>query len=175
VTQTPSIDDAQAWAAWFAAASRAEVDRALRSIYDDLGTEVAKRGPVCWASGRCCNFEKFGHRLYVTALETAWCVTQLAQAPPPQQALLALPVEPRGGCPFQIDTLCNAHAMRPLGCRVFFCQRGTEDWQHELYEQCQSRLRTVHEEFRIEYAYTEWRVSLKHAIEHKPPTQPLAV
>ena len=92
----------------------------------------------------------------------------MAKAPPAQRALLTLPVEPRGGCPFQVDTLCNAHAMRPLGCRVFFCERGAEEWQHGLYEQCQTRLRTLHETYGIEYAYAEWRASLKVAIECMP-------
>lgn len=165
MTPTPSISDASAWAIWFAAANRKGIDDAIRAVYSELSQAVAARGPVCWASGRCCNFEKFGHRLYVTALETAWCVREISRAQPPLRALLSRPVEPRGGCPFQVDSLCHAHTMRPLGCRVFFCERGTQDWQHALYEQFQSRLKSLHDSENIPYVYAEWRASLHHAIE----------
>jgi len=168
VTPTPSIEDPEAWSHWFVAAQSAAVDGALRAIYSGLASKVAARGPVCWASGRCCNFEKFGHRLYVTALETAWCVTQISRAEPATRSLLSRPIEARGSCPFHIDSLCHAHAMRPLGCRAFFCERGSETWQHELYEECQNQLRALHETHRIEYAYAEWRVSLQRAIEWAP-------
>lgn len=72
-------------------AGRKWMNRCARST--PISPPPSPRGPVCWASGRCsCNFEKFGHRLYVTALETAWCVTQLSNAAPAQRALLSLPV-----------------------------------------------------------------------------------
>ena len=52
---------------------------------------------------------------------------------------------------------------RPLGCRVFFCQQGTEDWQHELYERFLARLKALHEQYDVAYRYLEWRAALAEA------------
>ena len=60
----------KSWAIWREAAGREAIDRAIHQLYDDLGQAVVERRPVCNASGRCCRFEEYGHRLYVTGLET---------------------------------------------------------------------------------------------------------
>ncbi|MCX5661188.1 MAG: hypothetical protein NTW19_15995 [Planctomycetota bacterium] len=148
------------WPDWFAAAARPEVDALIRGLYARLDAEVEKRGPVCWASGRCCNFDAFGHRLYVTCLETAWVLKNLpADAPPPPRA--TDPVEPT--CSFQRDGLCGAHLVRPMGCRIFFCHRATDDGQHALYEAFLAELRAAHDRLGIPYVYMEWRASLREA------------
>ncbi len=66
-------------------------------------------------------------------------------------------------CPHQHDNTCTTHAIRPLGCRIFFCQEGTQDWQHELYEQYLADLRELHEQHRIEYRYADWLALLDEA------------
>src|SRR5215217_6713381 len=54
-----------------AAAGRAEARAAVEAVYADLAVEVERRRPVCVVSGRCCRFEEYGHRLYVTTIELA--------------------------------------------------------------------------------------------------------
>jgi Fe-S-cluster containining protein len=146
------------WPRWFAAAREPAVRQAVREVYDRLDAAVRARGPTCWSSGKCCNFEAYGHRLYVTALEIAWVLGEVPVRP------AAAAVEPRGGCPFQIDRLCSIHASRPLGCRVFFCQQGTQDWQKEIYEKFLTELRTLHDRFDVAYQYMEWRAGLREAL-----------
>ncbi len=68
-----------------------------------------------------------------------------------------------GLCPFQVDKLCTAHSVRPLGCRVFFCQEGTQAWQQDVYESFQNDLRALHERHSLTYAYLEWRGALATA------------
>src|SRR5690348_3067409 len=53
------------------ASQRADVRDAIARVYDDLQHEIERVKPVCVMSGRCCRFEEFGHRLYVTTIETA--------------------------------------------------------------------------------------------------------
>lgn len=159
---------------WLAAAARPEVAAALDDLYADVAREIAARGPVCWASGRCCNFERAGHRLYATGLETACTIARLGTlAPPPggtSLPVLSSPPTPRpltrasldealdrGGCPLQAGNLCSAHGIRPLGCRVYFCDRSAQSWQNDLYERAMLRLRAIHDEHAIEYLYAEWR------------------
>jgi Fe-S-cluster containining protein len=58
---------------WLAAQDPTVTAR-LEAIYAKMSEEIAARGPACWASGRCCNFRKAGHDLFVTLLEAAYCV-----------------------------------------------------------------------------------------------------
>lgn len=170
------------WRVWLDAARREEVDRAIRSLYAELDAAVAGRRPVCNASGRCCRFDEYGHRLYVTGLEIAWFLMgvggsdlgvgeehtglkdqgvrleQLAPIPKPQNQT--------PHCAYQINGLCSTHAVRPLGCRVFFCERGTEAWQQDTTERFLDRLKSLHTGHSLPYAYMEWRAGLSEAAAH---------
>ncbi|HZL34696.1 MAG TPA: hypothetical protein VFC78_05250, partial [Tepidisphaeraceae bacterium] len=53
------------------AAARPEVRLAVELVYSDLQDAIDLRRPICATSGRCCRFEEFGHRLYVSTLELA--------------------------------------------------------------------------------------------------------
>ncbi len=166
--------DADAWARWATLAQQPAIDGALRALYEDLDRAVAARGPTCWQSGKCCHFGTYGHRLYVTALELAWFLQQPCTpptpAPSPEPAGHALRILHQGAshedamrCPFQVGQSCSTHAVRPLGCRVFFCQQGTEHWQHALYERYLAHLRTLHERYLAPYRYLEWLAGLDEA------------
>ncbi len=168
-TPTGDSDDAAAWAHCHHAAATPEIDLAIKTLYQDLDRQIQSRGPTCWVSGRCCNFNAYGHRLYVTALEIAWVLrqheTHNAQQTGDHNAHLdpLLNMDTQGPCPFQTDGLCSVHAIRPLGCRAFFCQQGTQAWQNELYESFLAKLRTLHDTHRLPYRYIEWRSGLQNA------------
>src|SRR5262249_20557183 len=40
----------------------------------------------------------------------------------------------RGGCPYQVASLCSVHAVKPLACRVYFCDQTAQQWQQDLLE-----------------------------------------
>ncbi len=145
---------------WLRAVERADVVEALEGIYAHIADDVTRRGPVCWASGRCCNFEKTGHRLYVTGLEAAWCVLGMRDSGAATMEGIAAARE-RGGCPFQVGNLCGAREVRPVGCRVYFCDRSAQVWQRELSEAALRDVRALHEAERLEYRYGEWRGMLE--------------
>ena len=146
------------WSLWHEAAKRPVIDQAIRSLFNEIGETIRARGPVCWASGRCCNFNAYGHLLYVTGLEIAWFLGNLHESGEHDDWSSRL--EAKAACPFQVRSLCTTHAIRPLGCRVYFCQRGTEQWQHEVYETFQTKLRSLHDEHDLPYRYMEWRQGL---------------
>jgi len=153
---------------WLGAVSRAEVRAELEAVYASAAAEIAARGPACWASGRCCNFEKSGHLLYVTGVEAAYTVwmgreradTQ-AKPNPSLRSGLSLTVVREGACPFQEGNLCGVHEIKPLGCRVYFCDRSAQAWQQELSERLLGEIRAIHERHGIEYRYGEWRGMLR--------------
>lgn len=144
-----------------AARRRPEVLSAIDALYADVRAEIEARKPVCQVSGRCCRFEEYGHRLFVTTIELAAFVAQLAEARPDASALLASWDET--GCPFQVAKLCGVHAIRPFGCRMFFCDATATEWQQAQYEQFHARLKTLHENLGVPYRYLEWRAAL-HAL-----------
>ncbi len=155
----PAAADLEIWRRLYAAARDEVIADRLRELYNDLDLAVQARGPTCWSSGKCCHFEAYGHRLYVTALEIAWLLQQHATPP-----IAAADVDLCGDCPFQQARLCGVHPLRPLGCRIFFCQAGTQDWQQELYEVFLRRLRQLHESHDLPYRYMEWRAGLAEAL-----------
>jgi Fe-S-cluster containining protein len=126
----------------------------LEMVYEGVAKEIAARGPACWASGRCCNFEKTGHRLYVTGLEAAYAVVRHGPGVTGEEIAAAVA---RGGCPFQTANLCGMHEIKPLGCRVYFCDRSSTPWQNELSERALREIRAVHERWELPYRYGEWR------------------
>jgi hypothetical protein len=135
----------------FGASRRNDVMQAIDAVYADLQAEIDRRRPICQLSGRCCRFEEYGHRLYVTTIELAAFVRHLGRP---------LPAATSTGCPFQIDKLCGAHAIRPFGCRIFFCDPTASQWQEEHYRIFHQRIRELHERSQVPYFYVEWGVAL---------------
>ncbi len=133
-----------------AAAGRPEVPAAVQQLYADLEAAIDRRRPVCVASGRCCRFDDYGHRLYVTTMELAAFVAQLDR--PAHHGDGA-------GCPFQAGRLCDVHSIRPMGCRVFYCDAAA-GWTSAIYEEFHRRLKSLHESMDVPYRYMEWRQAL---------------
>jgi len=152
-TLTPSQSE-EARQAIVDASTRPEVHSAITALYDDLQKEIDLRRPKCILSGRCCRFEEFGHRLYVTTLELATFVQDLQSSRHP------VPPPSPGGCPFQINSLCSVHLIRPFACRLFFCDSTSTEWQHEQYQTFHGRLRQLHDALTVPYYYLEWRQAL---------------
>lgn len=189
---------------WMESSSDDVIAAALEAIYAAAAAAIAARAPACWASGRCCNFDKAGHKLYVTGLETAYCLGRLMTADLWKDAgkqvraaglhnvdretngyggggdtaakglhsLSILPPGPmpsgrgliadydaaaaRGGCPFQVRNLCGVHTIKPLGCRLYFCDRSAQEWQMDLSERLLTDIRAIHDRHNIPYRYGEW-------------------
>ena len=156
-----NVNSAELVRGWVRAASEPTVAAELLEVFAHVTEEVTRRGPVCWASGRCCNFRQTGHLLYVTGLEAAFTLVRCGS---PGQARLAAATA-SGGCPFQVMNLCGVHGDKPLGCRLFFCDRTAQEWQNEVYERLLGELRTLHNRYGLEYRYGEWRSMMGSVME----------
>lgn len=164
--------ETELWDIWHRAADRPALAERLREMLDAIDQQVAGSGFACQQSGRCCRFESFGHRLYMTGLEIAWF--RLLAGPPASATVpdskgdatsIGLTVlDPKqDGCPYQVDGACSVHPDRPFACRVFFCQEGSDDWQSAQYEAFQSKMKKLHQQLGLPYRYMEWRQGLADA------------
>jgi len=118
----------------------------LRALYDQVDREVARLGPVCQLSGRCCRFAEYGHTLFVSTLEIRYLV---AEAPRP-----ARPLDQGNNCPWQ-DQLgrCIARDARPLGCRIFYCDPTYQESAHEISERSITELKTITQRWDLAWNY----------------------
>ena len=142
---------------------RLEVRAAVHNVYRALQDAIDLRNPICVTSGRCCRFEQFGHNLFVTTMELSTFLHDLTQAGPFRAGPNST------SCPFQEGNLCSTHAIRPFGCRVFFCDETSTEWQREQYNRFHIELRRLHETLDVPYFYVEWRDALS-AIQLLSPT-----
>lgn len=155
------MDDTSLANAWTAAAADPRVDAALRAIHAEVAESTRVAKPLCVASGRCCRFEEFGHRLYVTGLETAWVLARARGELDRGIAATELASAVAAGtCPFLRGGLCGVHTIRPFACRTFFCDPRAAAWQTELHERMHARVRALHDEVGAAYRYGEWRAML---------------
>ena len=158
--------DQDLWDRWREAAGRPEVSDRLRALLNQIDEQVSRSGFACRQSGRCCRFESFGHRLYMTGLEIAWFRSRVGEPSQPEVGgAVMLPIldTRRDGCPYQVDGACSVHPDRPFACRVFFCQEGSDAWQSERYEAFQAEMKKLHEDLGLPYRYMEWRQGLAEA------------
>ncbi|MBC8108936.1 MAG: hypothetical protein H7Z14_20290 [Anaerolineae bacterium] len=139
------------------ASDRADVRNAIDALYVHIQDVIDLRQPVCNASGRCCRFEEFGHRLFVTTMELAVFASKV------ESIQLAT-----SGCAYQVGGLCSVHTIRPFGCRMFYCDPTAAQWQQDQYEYFHAKLRKLHEELKVPYSYVEWREGLR-AVRGMPP------
>lgn len=148
--------------AWLSAALDPQISGELELVYEHIARAVDTRKPVCNTSGRCCNFDAWGHRLYVTGLEAAYLVTRLPELrDQPLTPAHITAARTAGGCPFQHALLCSVHPIRPLGCRTYYCDETSQQWQHDLTESQLREVRGIHDRHDLDYQYGEWRGMLE--------------
>jgi hypothetical protein len=118
----------------------------LRALYAELEAQVARLGPVCALSGRCCRFTEYGHALFLSAPEAALLA---ADAPAP-----ARPLDDGATCPWQDDRgHCTARDARPLGCRVYYCDPAYQESGQDLSERFIQRLKRLADDLGLPWDY----------------------
>jgi hypothetical protein len=128
----------------------------LRALYAALDAEIARLGPHCALSGRCCRFVEYDHTLFVSEPEAALL---LDEAPPPSRVL-----DQGQTCPWQDPAgRCTARAARPLGCRVFYCDPTFQPQAEALSETFIARLKRLVDHYRLAWNYAPLHRHLHHA------------
>jgi hypothetical protein len=100
----------------------------------------------CNACGKCCDFDAFEHRLFVTMSELMYLAANLD--------VEKLKSMPTSRCPYNIDGKCSVYEWRFAGCRIFCCGADA-DFQSSLSEAALKKLKVICQKFEIPYRYTD--------------------
>ena len=133
--------------------SNSFVCKKVAEIYNWLDTQIQQNDIIvqCKACGRCCDFGKFDHLLFVTTPELIFLKENLK----PQK----IKTMPTSICPYNEKGRCTIYPLRFAGCRIFFC-KGDSDFQNRLSESAVSRFKSLCTEFNIPYIYSDLQTAL---------------
>jgi Fe-S-cluster containining protein len=125
-----------------------EIEQLYRLLQEKLSG-----GAACKACGKCCDFESFGHRLYLTTPEWLYFKTKLAEN---NVALMPMTT---GVCPYRKDGKCSVYPWRFAGCRIFNCT-GEAELQSQLSEESISQMKSLCETYSLPYRYVDLKTAL---------------
>lgn len=130
---------------------------AVDEIYQNLDKQLNASGQSCKACGECCDFDSFGHRLYITTPELLYFKKKLKA-----NTISILPMAD-GVCPYRKDQKCTVYLWRFAGCRIFNCT-GDADLQSRLSEETIALCKTLCILYGLEYRYMDLKTGLDNII-----------
>ena len=125
-----------------------QIIQEVDAVYQCLDEQLAKMDSSCRACGDCCDFESFGHKLYVTTPELVYF-----------QHFLNPKEMKTDVCPYRIEGKCTVYPYRFSGCRIFSCKGDTEK-ENALCEQAIRKFKARCNEYSIPYQYVYLRAGL---------------
>lgn len=128
-----------------------EICGEVKKIYDWLDGQLAEMADKCTACGNCCDFERFGHKLFITSPELLYFKTNIKDLKP----------MPAGICPYMQDNKCTARDFRFAGCRIFFC-KADEEFQSKLSERVLKDFKQICDKYQLPYRYTDLKTVLNN-------------
>jgi len=134
--------------------TRQQLLEKVAEIYLWLDKQINSAGDTagkCRSCGDCCDFEGFDHRLFVTRQELMYLEASLGDE--------NIKPMPDGRCPYNINGKCKIYEYRFAGCRIFCCNADA-DFQSRLSEEVLKKLKSICEEFKIPYRYTDLATGL---------------
>ena len=126
----------------------------IAEIYKWLDSQINNNSELagaCSTCGKCCDFSKFNHRLFVTTPELMYLAAILGAE--------NINLMTAGRCPYNIDGKCSIYEHRFSGCRIFSC-KGDKDFQSGLSERSLKKFKSLCREFQIPYRYTDLATAL---------------
>jgi hypothetical protein len=128
-----------------------KICESVRQIYHRLDEQIKLLDADCSACGKCCDFDSFGHKLYVTSPELLYF----------SENLKPLRKMPKSRCPYQEQNRCTAREFRFAGCRIFFC-KGNSERQNALCEETIKKFKTLCDEHNFPYQYMELSAAMNN-------------
>lgn len=136
--------------------------RKVAEIYDWLDSQIHKNSALagfCDVCGKCCNFEGFDHRLFVTTPEMIYFAAKVGDENVNPPHVWRIKPMTTNRCPYQTNNKCTVYKFRFAGCRIFCC-KGDADFQSGLSEMAVKKFKSICEQFQIPYRYIDLEVAL---------------
>ncbi|MBN1393225.1 MAG: hypothetical protein JW947_10545 [Sedimentisphaerales bacterium] len=130
----------------------------VAEIYEWIEEQLCANSDLagrCDACGRCCDFDAYDHRLFVSTPETMYLAASLE--------VEKLRPMTTGKCPYNIDGRCSVYEYRFAGCRIFCC-KADSDFQSSLTEAALKKLKSLCAEYEIPYLYTDLACALNSPV-----------
>ncbi|MFZ0033689.1 MAG: YkgJ family cysteine cluster protein [Sedimentisphaerales bacterium] len=129
--------------------TNSQLAKKVAEIYDWLDSQTSNNSSSagkCTACGKCCDFSKFDHRLFVTTPELMYLTAYLG----------AENIKPMttSCCPYNVGGKCSVYEHRFSGCRIFSC-KGNADFQSRLSERASKKFKSLCTNLQIPYRYTD--------------------
>lgn len=128
-----------------------ELIDAVTRVYEWIDLRPVEKSKPCKACGKCCDFDSFDHRLFITGPELIYF----------QAGLKGRKLRPMtaGKCPYNVGGKCGAYSHRFAGCRIFSCT-GDTDSQSKITESAVKKFKAICERFDIAYRYIDLSTAL---------------
>jgi Fe-S-cluster containining protein len=123
----------------------------VKQIYDWLDSNIKPSNNKCDACGKCCNFDSFGHKLFVTTPELLYFSRNVRN-------LRKMSTQT---CPYLENGKCSARNFRFAGCRIFFC-KADKDMQNRLSEESIEKFKTLCDKFNLPYRYVDLAAAINN-------------
>jgi Fe-S-cluster containining protein len=131
-----------------------QIAQEVAEVYEWLSTQIRRSGELagsCKACGKCCDFDRFDHRLFVTTPELIYLAAKFGPEP--------IKLMTNGRCPYNMNDKCTIYENRFAGCRVFCCA-GDADYQGRLSESALKKLKRICARFGLAYRYADLGTAL---------------
>jgi Fe-S-cluster containining protein len=116
-------------------------------------TDATNLAGKCQMCGKCCDFDRFDHRLFITQPEIFYFNANLSGEKQKRMTT--------GRCPYNIDGKCTVYQHRFAGCRIFCC-KADPDFQSSLSELVLKKFKSLCTKFQITYRYTDLPTALNN-------------
>ncbi|PKL47368.1 MAG: hypothetical protein CVV39_05795 [Planctomycetes bacterium HGW-Planctomycetes-1] len=160
--QSPSACPSKPWRSRDSAGSSTalKICKQVSQIYDWLDSQIKSMNVECQTCGKCCNFDAFGHKLFITTPELLYFKKNIVISS-------EVPINRDGAeksiqkniCPYLKDGKCAARNFRFAGCRIFFCKADSEKI-NKLSEQAIEKFKTLCDEYNFPYRYVNLATAL---------------
>ena len=130
----------------------------VTEVYDWLDSQIRASSDLagqCDVCGRCCDFEGFDHRLFVTTPEIIYLAANLGTE--------KLKPMTTSKCPYNIEGKCSIYEYRFAGCRIFCCKTN-KDFQSQLSESVLKKYKSLCTEYDIPYCYNDLATALNNLL-----------
>jgi hypothetical protein len=116
----------------------------IQNLYKWLDSQIKENIPSnsCSGCGQCCEYEKYGHRIYISNLELMYLKSFIPNLPPVTD----------GKCPFAKDNKCTVRDYRFGACRIFFC-KADANFQQQLSEDFIKQIKILSDNHNLQYQY----------------------